>query len=395
MDAIQKFAESFGMKYEQFNSPEFSLANKNLAIPNGTCLYFNLTQNTSIDKHLKRNYQRIVEDFSFALQKFVFLPKMGISHNFEDILNYYIPAFLTDFSQDIIDKREWVIAKALCEEFQDENHYIRTYQEILSSIGYNGGVRCGFLFCMEQMCQIVEIDPNNFFFNSGNFYEALILFLKSKVDFDTDSRDFFGNIKREDVYDGLDEETKSKLKVIQKQLDEIRNSGQLLLAMPAIRRLMSFSIGEIDEYSLSISNVHIDPVTKQVFLTDYNNMEIKMSHLTRAVYILFYNNPQGIDLQEIKNYRDELLNIYTEICPFENLDKIRQSIDDIVNLETKSIYTHISRIKSAFMNVIDYEFAKYYIVAGSQHGDSLKYIYYRKNNFDSPFEDEDDDRICY
>jgi len=46
-------------------------------------------------------------------------------------------------------------------------------------------------------------------------------------------------------------------------------------------------------------------------------------------------------------------------------DKMSKSIDDVINLETKAIYTHLSRIKSAFYKIMDASFAQYYIVSGS------------------------------
>ncbi len=99
---------------------------------------------------------------------------------------------------------------------------------------------------------------------------------------------------------------------------------------------------------------------------------------------------------EIKNYRDQLLSIYSSICPFDDLDKIKQSIDDITNIETKAIYTHISRIKSTFLNLMDYEYAKHYIVTGNHHGDTYKFIPIMKNTNQNIFPDEEDDeRACY
>lgn len=387
MKAIQKFVESFGMRYEQFKSLELSLANKNITLPVGTCLYFNLSSNTKIDEFFEENYLSVIEDFSHTSHRFVFFPKLEISQNLESILKYYIPALTIYTVPEIINKRQWVISKALHSEFKDENSFLEIYKEVLSSIDYIGNAKCGFLICDSGINHIIELNPNSFFFDSGNFYEAFILFLKSKVSIEFHSRNYF----YPEPFKDLDEQTKSKLEIISRQLEEIRNSGQLLLAMPAIRSLIHLTVGETrDEYSFSISSIYIEPITNNIFLPDFNNIEVKMSHLTKAVYLLFFNNPEGIDLQELKNYKNELQNIYMEICPFEDLEKVMRSIADITNIETKAIYTHISRIKSAFMNVMDYEFAEYYIVKGDYHGDPLKYIYYMKHMNGNPFADEDE-----
>jgi hypothetical protein len=39
-------------------------------------------------------------------------------------------------------------------------------------------------------------------------------------------------------------------------------------------------------------------------------MEIKMEPLTKAVYLLFLNHPEGILFKHLPDYRQELANIY-------------------------------------------------------------------------------------
>jgi hypothetical protein len=97
----------------------------------------------------------------------------------------------------------------------------------------------------------------------------------------------------------------------------------------------------------------------------YFKKEVELSHLTKAIYFLFLKHPEGINLKELVNYKKELLTIYTSVSNQLDYDKMAKSIDDVINLETKAIYTHLSRIKSAFYKIMDASFAKYYIVSGS------------------------------
>ena len=301
------------------------------------------------------------------------------------VLNY-------DF-QNIINKKEWIIAQALENEFEKENSYNFIYQNILNSVGYTGDIKCGFLISYAGFNYVIGFDEYTYFFNSGNLLEALILFFKSKVYIDSDARDAF-NI-RNTIYEGLDNETKENLFQIEKQLNEIKKSGQLLLALPVIKQLIEQNFADIRETHSHLSKIEVNLMTQQIFLPQYKNIEIKLSYLTKAVYLLFYDNPQGINLLEIKNYRDQLLSIYSSICPFDDLDKIKQSIDDITNIETKAIYTHFSRIKSTFLNLMDYEYAKHYIVTGNCHGDTYKFIPIMKTTNQNILSDEDDERACY
>lgn len=188
---------------------------------------------------------------------------------------------------------------------------------------------------------------------------------------------------------------KKDMSLVNKQLQEIKKSGQLLLAMPVIRQLVEQNFADIRINHSHLSKIEVNYLTYQIFLPQYKNLEVKLSYLTKAVYLLFYENADGINLLEIKNYRDQLFNIYSQICPFDDLDKIKKSIDDITNIDTKAIYTHISRIKSAFLNLMDYEYAKNYIVTGNHHGATFKFIQIMKNNLENPFDDEGDECNCF
>ena len=79
---------------------------------------------------------------------------------------------------------------------------------------------------------------------------------------------------------------------------------------------------------------------------------------------MFLKHPEGINLKELGNYQKELLSIYTSVSNQIDYDKMVKSVEDVVNLETKAIYTHLSRIKSAYYKIMDESFAKYYIVSG-------------------------------
>lgn len=387
MTDIEHFIESFGLRYDKFQTPKLQ-GNENLNFLDGTCLFFNLdAKNSFIESNIKDNYSKVIEEFTYTHQNFIFLPRTILSSSFEMILNYYLPELRNYEFQNIINKKEWVIAQALENEFEKENSYNFIYQNILNSVGYTGDIRCGFLISYAGFNYVIGFDEYSYFFNSGNLLEALILFFKSKVYIDSDARDVF-NI-RNTIYEGLDNETKENLFQIEKQLNEIKKSGQLLLALPVIKQLIEQNFADIRETHSHLSKIEVNLMTQQIFLPQYKNIEIKLSYLTKAVYLLFYDNPQGINLLEIKNYRDQLLSIYSSICPFDDLDKIKQSIDDITNIETKAIYTHFSRIKSTFLNLMDYEYAKHYIVTGNYHGDTYKFIPIMKNTNKNIFPEEE------
>jgi hypothetical protein len=131
---------------------------------------------------------------------------------------------------------------------------------------------------------------------------------------------------------------------------------------------------EVNKINLDSTNTIAISNDYRIVLPHFDNLEIQLSHLTKAVYILFYNNPYGINIKELYNYKKELENLYSKISNQLDYDKMMQSIEDLVKPESKAIYTHISRIKSAFYKQMDFVYAKNFIVAGGTFGDDFKYI---------------------
>lgn len=103
----------------------------------------------------------------------------------------------------------------------------------------------------------------------------------------------------------------------------------------------------------------------RIMLSDYDNTEIKIPILPKALYIFFLNHPEGMLFKEIRNHRKELLNIYMTISPREDLAKMEQSIDDIIDSSKNSINEKCSRIKSAFTRQFSKDFAQHYYISGN------------------------------
>lgn len=53
----------------------------------------------------------------------------------------------------------------------------------------------------------------------------------------------------------------------------------------------------------------------RIKLVDYNDMEIEMEPINKAVYFLFLRHPEGIIFKHLPDYRRELAEIYQQIKP--------------------------------------------------------------------------------
>lgn len=104
----------------------------------------------------------------------------------------------------------------------------------------------------------------------------------------------------------------------------------------------------------------------RILLTDYDNMEIQMTPIVKAVYILFLRHPEGIIFKHLVDYREELKKIY-ELIREESLDASRmQSVIDVTDPMKNSINEKCARIREAFVTRIDEHLAVNYIVQGER-----------------------------
>ncbi len=102
----------------------------------------------------------------------------------------------------------------------------------------------------------------------------------------------------------------------------------------------------------------------RIVLPDYNDMEIKMEPLVKAVYLLFLKHPEGIMFKFLPDYREELAHIYSELRPQGLTDKALQSIEDVTNPLLNSINEKCARIRGAFVGQFDDYMAKSYYIDG-------------------------------
>ena len=109
-------------------------------------------------------------------------------------------------------------------------------------------------------------------------------------------------------------------------------------------------------------------VTKdyRILLPDYNDIEVKMEPLVKAVYFLFLKHPEGIVFKGLTDYREELLGIYKTLKPMGLSKRTIQSIEDVTNPLLNSINEKCARIRSAFVKKFDEGLAKNYFVTGER-----------------------------
>lgn len=212
----------------------------------------------------------------------------------------------------------------------------------------NHGARCqhGTYYHLEEgddeqlMAQINAIAKEVFEYNSGGLYSTI-------------QRPTEGEGKSKDYADSQFSWEINNL------VDEIRERIEKLEQRGISRALLQEMLQRKSKLSRLV-------ITKdfRIMLPDYNDMEIKMEPLNKAVYLLFLKHPDGIRFKHLSDYRKELTQIYAKLKPYGINDRVIRSIEDVTNPCLNSINEKCARIRGAFVSQFDDELAKNYCING-------------------------------
>ena len=104
----------------------------------------------------------------------------------------------------------------------------------------------------------------------------------------------------------------------------------------------------------------------RIFLPDYNNMEIEMTPLDKAVYLLYLKHPDGIMFSFLPDFKKELTDIYQKVKPAGDPALAERSIEDITDCTKNSINEKCSHIRGAFIRHFAEHLAENYFITGKR-----------------------------
>lgn len=115
----------------------------------------------------------------------------------------------------------------------------------------------------------------------------------------------------------------------------------------------------------------------RIILTGFHNREVNLTPLCKAIYLLFLHHEDGIMFSHLPDYKTELLEIYKQLAYRESWENMLVSVHDLTDPLSNSINEKCSRIKSAFVEIMDKELAEYYFITGNR-GEPKKILLDRK-----------------
>lgn len=117
----------------------------------------------------------------------------------------------------------------------------------------------------------------------------------------------------------------------------------------------------------TLSRLRIEWTSKfdfQILLPDYGNLVVEMPRLPKALFYFFLQHPEGVMLNSLADYKDELLAIYKRVSNKSNQSEIEKNIERLVDPFDNSVNVNCSRIKNAFVKLIDDQLAQNYYITG-------------------------------
>ena len=334
------------------------------------------------------HYELIEAEFRRGGLEFCFLPKIAHDMDLRKIYRYFNPQasegeFRTDVSMyDDSDLLNYIVAdynsqsfapgiiQYMGEEFDQEDTYTFAY----TPLTYNFGDSPFEL--IRQYVKLHGVSRNLFSKNEDHEWEYLEHSALDEEHLVGESFNFEPSGLFPPIQDDInryyeENDVDMMMSEVQMLVERLRRSG---IGEVAIRRLF--------KPTQELSRLHIK--YGRITLPDYNNMEIKMPTLSKAIFFLYLRHPEGIHFSYLPDYRDELLHLYSLISGRDNPEEIRKSIDDVTDPTSNSINEKCSRIKQAFLREFDDSIARNYYITG-ERGEAKKIMLPReKVTWDMP-----------
>lgn len=323
-------------------------------------LYFENEISEESDTYIRENYTDLREQFYNKGRDFFYLPIIIENIDFEifPVLKSEFPFLSDNFNNRIIDELKTA-----------KYDYGSILSDFIHFIVYKGTISKGFI---SRNLGYTIVEQKN--------QETIEEFMKGYIENLSASNynygvRFYSLETNKEEKTNIEKESIESLNTINNEIERLRQSGQLAILAPKIYEFLKKNIDGI-----IYNDTHPMIITEdfKILIPHCNNLEIKLSHFTKAIYLLFLSNPEPIDLKDLHLHKDRLLLIYKQVSNQNSYDKIKETVEELLKEDNDAIYVHFSRIRKAFLTHFSQYIAFRYYITGNK-GNPKKIIFDRKD----------------
>lgn len=114
------------------------------------------------------------------------------------------------------------------------------------------------------------------------------------------------------------------------------------------------------------SRIEIRGIMKRLFFVDLGGLELLLNPKEKAVYLLFLNHKDGIQISHLPDYKEELEQLYRQFSNQSDLDLINRSIAVLINPLENNCNEVISRINRKIKNAVGDSLCDFYCIKGER-----------------------------
>lgn len=307
-------------------------------------LYFENKRNETTDKIINENREQLEKAFGAKNRTFCYLP---------DFLEQFkLKVLQASNSNAYWDEREKGIIKKTIEDFD----YNRFYEYFKTSFGILPEIKNGTLNHIGNFAAIPKPDE------------------ESVLDFLLNMADEVSVVERPNISFSIKYVPVEKEEEELKKEEFIRKMDDLIQDMKGhgVLHLLSNYIFETLEENLEQQK--INQITKLIISRDgdilfpeYKDVILKLSHLTKTIYIFYLLQQEPVAITNLENYKKELIEIYKKISYRNGVDSLENSITELIKGNAEGVYVHFSRIKSAINKSFVKRIAPFYYISGGKN----------------------------
>jgi len=124
-----------------------------------------------------------------------------------------------------------------------------------------------------------------------------------------------------------------------------------------------------------IPKLQVNSEAGKLFFPDLNDLEIPLNPLEMTIYQFFLSKPEGVYLNSLMDFENELFEIYVHSTHEKNQTVLKSRITELVHPLSNSASEKISRIKKKLIQFLGSELAEHFIIQGPNgHRKRIKFL---------------------